>query len=453
MYIHEITDKLNELSQGFKISELQMYRKEHKNLNKLNSYNIFRNLPRSKYYHYAFHNGGSDEIQFNIGYEKDLKIFRYGLAFSLQNTRELPDISVLYPKIDKFNYYLLKHPAIFSKMFRWTYIDGKRSSPLEAVRPIEDDLKEEGTFIFIGNYFKKTFDELSNKDLINVLKTFDKLFYVYKYVENNQHTIPKMIIQKEMTQKAYDVAKKVFEEQLSSKEGKKYLVDKYRMNSSSATTYIYNFKCMIMGKVFTRTNNAYSVDYFLNNIFKDYGALALTRALISLKLHIDYYERHENVKLHSMREIYERYIMLTTIYTPDEQEQNEIVEENKKKTKFEMARELKQLESTDQKIITINHKSYKRDNRIIALIKSLRGLKCQICSKTIKKKDGNFYIEAAHITPKYQNGREASDNIILLCPNHHKEFDLGNTQIIKRDVQQIKILLNGHNHTISLRSN
>ena len=45
--------------------------------------------------------------------------------------------------------------------------------------------------------------------------------------------------------------------------------------------------------------------------------------------------------------------------------------------------------------------------------------------------DGSFYIEAAHIKPKSQQGTETPDNILILCPNHHKEFDLGKREIIE----------------------
>jgi len=33
--------------------------------------------------------------------------------------------------------------------------------------------------------------------------------------------------------------------------------------------------------------------------------------------------------------------------------------------------------------------------------------------------------EIHHITPIAEGGRETADNIILLCPNHHKQADLG----------------------------
>jgi predicted restriction endonuclease len=155
--------------------------------------------------------------------------------------------------------------------------------------------------------------------------------------------------------------------------------------------------------------------------------------------------------MHKMRDIYSKYLAVP-IDTPDEQEQKEIIREIKKqhKTKEEIANELKNLKPTDPEEVKINSKSFKRDNNTIALIKILRDFKCQICSTTIKKKDGTFYVEAAHIEPKHRKGRETPDNILLLCPNHHKEFDFGDRNILHHDKDKINFSLNGQEYTISL---
>ena len=117
----------------------------------------------------------------------------------------------------------------------------------------------------------------------------------------------------------------------------------------------------------------------------------------------------------------------------------------------EIINELKNLKLTDAEEIEINSKSYKRDNKTIAYIKVLRDYKCQVCSTTIKKKDGGFYIEAAHIEPKHKKGRETPNNILLLCPNHHKEFDYGDTTIKEHNNDNVKFVMNGLQYIISLK--
>jgi 5-methylcytosine-specific restriction enzyme A len=261
-----------------------------------------------------------------------------------------------------------------------------------------------------------------------------------------------MKIPRELTPIAYELSKKVFEGELTFKEGQKQLVGDKRINSNSAADYINNFRCMVEGKRFTRTNNAYSMEYFCDNIYKDFGSVGLSNALNALKLHIEYYEGIQKVVMHKMREIYDKY-KVVPIDTLDEQEQKEIIYDLKiqHKTRQDIIDELKNLKPTDAEEIIIKSKSFKRDNRTIAYIKLVRDFKCQICSTTIKKKDGTFYIEAAHIEPKHRKGRESPDNILLLCPNHHKEFDFGDLKITKHNKENIDFTLNEKEYSISLK--
>lgn len=135
----------------------------------------------------------------------------------------------------------------------------------------------------------------------------------------------------------------------------------------------------------------------------------------------------------------------------DESEQEELEKYFKKnKTRREILHQLQNIKDIDSEEIVINRKTYKRDNKTIALLKIFRYYKCQICGHSITKKDGGKYIEAAHIKAKHLKGKETADNIILLCPNHHKEFDLGELQIIKQDSQQIEFILNGKRHKLKL---
>ena len=137
----------------------------------------------------------------------------------------------------------------------------------------------------------------------------------------------------------------------------------------------------------------------------------------------------------------------------DEIEQKEILDNyiNSKVTRNSIITELRNLKINEAEQIILKSKSYKRDNKTIAQIKFLRNFQCQICSQKIKKKDGTFYIEAAHIEPKKHKGIESPNNIILLCPNHHKEFDLGERQIIQHDNDKVIFILNNQKFEISLK--
>ena len=71
-----------------------------------------------------------------------------------------------------------------------------------------------------------------------------------------------------------------------------------------------------------------------------------------------------------------------------------------------------------------------RDTSLSKQIKQMYDYKCQVCGERIEY--GSFkYAEAAHIKPLGQphNGEDSLENLLCLCPNHHKEFDFGIFQI------------------------
>lgn len=135
----------------------------------------------------------------------------------------------------------------------------------------------------------------------------------------------------------------------------------------------------------------------------------------------------------------------------DIDQQDELERYESKRDISKILNELRNLRTTDSEQIEVHNKVYKRDNKTIAQLKRVRRHKCQICGLTIRRKNGKLYIEAAHITPKKQKGTELPSNIIILCPNHHKEFDLGEKVILKRDDKMLIIMLNGHKYSIDLK--
>ena len=138
------------------------------------------------------------------------------------------------------------------------------------------------------------------------------------------------------------------------------------------------------------------------------------------------------------------------IIDTDENEQQELIKIYKKSDKSKIKKELLNIKETEPETVLVKQKIYKRDNKTIAQLKIIRDFKCQICGTKILKKNGDYYIEAAHIKPKHKKGPETSENILILCPNHHKEFDYGDRIIIKHTKKQIEFKLNGKKYMINL---
>ena len=80
-----------------------------------------------------------------------------------------------------------------------------------------------------------------------------------------------------------------------------------------------------------------------------------------------------------------------------------------------------------------------RNTSISSEVKKRYVDKCFICKKIIQVKKGN-YSEAAHIRPLGKGGFDSPDNVIVLCPNHHVEFDYGMVTMMMVDKQTLKIV-------------
>ena len=129
---------------------------------------------------WAYHVGGRQELQFNIGYESiagGVNVFRHGLAFSLQPSRTVPDVSIFRERIRKFNRYLDDHPHAFSDLSMWYFAEDGRS-PNDPPTPIPDDLVRPNVFIVLGATCP-----LHAIDIETVLDDFDRLLPLYEFVE------------------------------------------------------------------------------------------------------------------------------------------------------------------------------------------------------------------------------------------------------------------------------
>lgn len=85
-----------------------------------------------------------------------------------------------------------------------------------------------------------------------------------------------------------------------------------------------------------------------------------------------------------------------------------------------------------------------RGASIVNSLKNILGAVCQICeTKGFEKQDGGKYIEAHHIMQIALNAPHSlcSDNIILVCPNCHRELHYGREVVVKDNGNSIYIRL------------
>jgi len=67
-----------------------------------------------------------------------------------------------------------------------------------------------------------------------------------------------------------------------------------------------------------------------------------------------------------------------------------------------------------------------RKQNIVSQLKALYENTCQICKEKLDIGNDEYYSEVHHIQPLGKhNGPDIPENMIVLCPNHHKMFDKG----------------------------
>lgn len=178
MQIVELAKEVNARSEDHPIGRLQQIRSDLKGLDRPSSLEIFGRLPNFEDRDYIFHTGGRTELQFNLEVDDrfDPSEIRHGVAFSLHRDISVPDVSVFYPKIRRFNDFVTLYQSDLADMRMWHYADEPSHDYMPS--PIPPDLAQANTFIFLG---KRT--PWSEVDVERILSDFDRLLPLYKYVE------------------------------------------------------------------------------------------------------------------------------------------------------------------------------------------------------------------------------------------------------------------------------
>jgi hypothetical protein len=137
---------------------------------------IFQSSTISDEEGWAFHYGGRKELQFNIGFEEE--DVRYGVAFSLEPSHTLPDVTELAPSIRNFHRFLSEYPEYLSDCTMWHWDSGQRSEDY-APREIDSNLIKDHVFIFVGK--KQPNENINYQEIVDF---WNYLLELYKYVEN-----------------------------------------------------------------------------------------------------------------------------------------------------------------------------------------------------------------------------------------------------------------------------
>src|SRR5439155_7760093 len=180
MSLTEIVHEIERRATSRDIGQLQEIRRQLKHHSRVAGHSIFtpQTIFEGASNAYAFHYGGRQELQFNVGIEPGG--IRHGVAFSFEPSQSLPDpVGVLTTKVRRFNEFLSLYPDRFADMRMWHWCQGDRSSE-HLPTQIEADLIRPQAFVFLGRV--RAADTI---DYDLVMDDFDRLLPLYRFVEGD----------------------------------------------------------------------------------------------------------------------------------------------------------------------------------------------------------------------------------------------------------------------------
>lgn len=84
---------------------------------------------------------------------------------------------------------------------------------------------------------------------------------------------------------------------------------------------------------------------------------------------------------------------------------------------------------------------FQRSAQVRNYVLSRAAGKCEWCGvEGFETRSGSIYLETHHIQPLSEKGSDTVDNVIALCPNHHREAHFGNgsNELIEKMLQVVK---------------
>lgn len=146
------------------------------------------------------------------------------------------------------------------------------------------------------------------------------------------------------------------------------------------------------------------------------------------------------------------------VYSPSFKKQwkNIIIQEGEENTENNLEFALQKLNEVMKTVRPTKRKALveltlRNDQRIVRLLKEATNYKCQFpnCIAEIRTVSGTNYVEVAHVEPVHKGGKSVLGNLIVLCPNHHKEFDYGVLHIDEQSELILTGTLNGRAFAIN----
>lgn len=230
---------------------------------------------------------------------------------------------------------------------------------------------------------------------------------------------------------AYEIARRVYREEISPTEGARSLHTLHGMNQNSARDLIFAYRHLMRGEVFHRGLSAPDMDYYLTRIRRDSGDAALRTALQSLWSHIAYYEGvRGGITLRKLRDVASRHGMRAMAPQPVEVMEDKFAKAVRRSLSGSSSARARRLRSAPKipQRVPATLMAFDRNPDVVAEVLLRANGVCARCKNGApfaRKKDGTPYLEVHHKLMLALGGEDTVENAEALCPNCHRELHFG----------------------------
>jgi 5-methylcytosine-specific restriction protein A len=229
---------------------------------------------------------------------------------------------------------------------------------------------------------------------------------------------------------ASKVASRVYAGLITRNEGIAILVEGHGINSASASDFIADYKYLMNGKELKRTMSAPAMNYFLEQILVEHGAKGLAQALMSLRLHIEYYEGQSETNMLKMRDVAEKFKTILLEQQSTSTPEQAFDEAVSRALRDPQERRLQRIAEADKvpQVVQSQATGFARNPDIVAETLYRAAGICHKCKRNApfkRAKDGTPYLEVHHKVQLVHGGEDSLENAMALCPNCHREAHYG----------------------------
>lgn len=229
---------------------------------------------------------------------------------------------------------------------------------------------------------------------------------------------------------AFTYASDVFDGKIAPGVAAKTLAEDTGLNASSARDFFAQFRRMLAGAVFKRSQSAEALEYFLPTILLTRGREAADNALSATWKHIAYYESLDGTHLNRLRAVasaFQASLHGTQSVHVVESAFMAAVAKSKNDSHAERQARLEKANPvpTTQIVTTI---VFRRNPDVVAAVLARAKGICEGCLKPapfIRRTDNSPFLEVHHRKQLADQGHDTVANAIALCPNCHRNAHHG----------------------------